>query len=478
MVYRTINCQLLTANYYMLTKSVFFVLFVLIIIACSTGSKAVTTTDAPKPAEQYTPETEVPLVSTISIPVSISIDDLVRLLNAQTSNKALYEDYSYTDNNNDGLLLNAWKSEPITMTLSGNTIKYRIPLKLWMKKQLYVGEAEAEGTIALALKTTYQLREDWTLITKTEVEYHEWLAKPVLKTGLGNINIEPIANIALNRSKKTMTQSIDQFMSEQLNLKSYIQEAWLALQEPVMLSEEYKMWIKTTPTSLAMTPLQSDWNTIRSTIAVTCLNDVTFGEKPYFRENAALPNLRYIMEAPDDFQMQLATDVPYAEAEQMAKKIMVGQVFESGKQKVRIEDIELWGNDNRLVINSTLSGSFKGNIYFIGKPTFNAAKNQIEVKDLDFHVQTRNFLMKSASWIFQGTIKRKMAESMVFPLGDNIAELKKTVQESLTNFQIQPGVTLNGMVDSIAVTGTHLTPASIRVNVYSKGKVTVDVKGL
>lgn len=275
-----------------------------------------------------------------------------------------------------------------------------------------------------------------------------------------------------------MTQSIDQFMSEQLNLKSYIQEAWLALQEPVMLSEEYKMWIKTTPTSLAMTPLQSDWNTIRSTIAVTCLNDVTFGEKPYFRENAALPNLRYIMEAPDDFQMQLATDVPYAEAEQMAKKIMVGQVFESGKQKVRIEDIELWGNDNRLVINSTLSGSFKGNIYFIGKPTFNAAKNQIEVKDLDFHVQTRNFLMKSASWIFQGTIKRKMAESMVFPLGDNIAELKKTVQESLTNFQIQPGVTLNGMVDSIAVTGTHLTPASIRVNVYSKGKVTVDVKGL
>jgi hypothetical protein len=447
-------------------------------LACSSGSKITApVTDAPKPVEQYTPEMETPLLSYLSIPVSINIEDLVRLLNNQTS-KALYEDYSYSDNNNDGLMLNAWKSEPITMSLSGNTIKYRIPLKLWMKKQLVVGEAEAEGTLALALKTTYQLKEDWKLVTQTSVEYHEWLAKPVLKTGLGNINIEPVANIALNRSKKTITQSIDQFMAEQLDLKGYMQEAWTALQTPTLLSEEYKMWIKTTPIAVAMTPLQSDWNSIKATIAVQCLNDVSFGEKPYFRENAALPNLQYLNAPSDDFQMHLSTDVPYPEAEKLAKKNMIGQVFESGKQKVRVEDIQLWGNDNRLVINTRLSGSFNGNIYFMGKPVFNSLKNQIEVQDVDFHVQTRNFLMKSAAWIFQGPIKKKLTDSMVFPLGENIAELKKTVQGSLTNYQIQPGVTLNGTIDSIAVTDTHLTPSSIRVNLFSKGKVNVDVKGL
>lgn len=447
-------------------------------MACSSGSKTVApVTDAPKPAEQYTPDTETPLLSYLSIPVSINIEDLVRVLNKQTD-KALYEDYSYTDNNNDGLMLNAWKSEAITMNLHGNTIKYRIPLKLWMKKQLVVGEAEAEGTLALALKTTYQLKEDWTLSTQTSVEYHEWLSKPVLKTGLGNINIEPVANVALNRSKKTLTQSIDQFMAQQLNLKGYVQQAWTALQEPTLLSEEYKMWIKTTPTAIAMTPLQSDWNTIRATIAVQCLNDVSFGEKPYFRENAALPPLQFLNNPSDDFQMHLATDVPYPEAERLAKSSMIGQVFESGKQKVRVEDIQLWGNDDRLVINTRLSGSFNGQIYFMGKPAFNPLKNQIEVRDVDFHVQTRNFLMKSAAWIFQGPIKKKLADAMVFPLGENIATLKKTVQESLTNYQIQPGITLNGTIDSVAVTDTHLTPSSIRVNLFSKGKVNIDVKGL
>jgi hypothetical protein len=462
----------------MFTKIILFVLATVLIVsaACSSGAKAVST-DAPKPAEQYTAEPEKPLISTISIPVSISIEDLVRTLNNQT-NKALYEDYSYTDNNNDGLMFNAWKNEAITMYLSGNTIKYRIPLKIWMKKQLLVGEAEAEGTIAISFKTNYQLREDWTLLTQTEVEYHEWLTKPVLKTGMGNVNIEPIANIALNRSKKTLTQSIDQFMREQLNLKGYLQEAWTGLQEPVMLSEEYKMWIKTTPFSLSMTPLQSDGNTLRAVIGVECYNDVSFGEKPVFRENAQLPNLRWVTEAPDDFKMELATDVPYPEAERMAKLAMVGQVFESGGRKVRVEDVQLWGNNERLVVNSRLSGSFNGNIYFMGKPAFNPVKNQIEVKDLDFHVQTRNFLMKSASWIFQGTIKKQMAAAMVFPLSENIAELKKTVQTSLTNYQIQPGVLLNGTVDSVAVTDTHLLPTGIRVNLYSKGKLNVDVKGL
>jgi hypothetical protein len=72
------------------------------------------------------------------------------------------------------------------------------------------------------------------------------------------------------------------------------------------------------------------------------------------------------------------------------------------------------------VVNTRLSGSFNGEIYFIGKPEFNALDNTIEVRDLDFHVDTRNTLLRSASWLFKGTIKKKMASAMSFPLADNI----------------------------------------------------------
>ncbi len=455
----------------------FHKLLLLSLLAFCTTAKY---TNAPQPAEQYNATDDpVPVPSTLSIPVSISVDEILRSLNTRLGNSALFEDYSYDDNGHDGLMMNAWSSQEISLFFAGNTVKYRVPLKLWMKKELVFGTAaEAEGELALNFKTTFNINPDWSLSTQTVVEWHEWLSRPILKTGIGNISVEAIANLALNRSKKALSKTLDQYVNQQINLRPYIQEAWEAIQQPVLLDEEYRMWSKTTPISIGLTPITTYNNALQTKIAVECLNDVSFGEKPTFRENSFLPNLTLLNEAPDDFQMRFATDVPFAEAERLAKNIMVGQVFESGKKKVKVEDLTLWGNNDRVVVNTKLSGSFNGQIYFIGRPEFNPLKNQIEVKDLDFHVDTRNFLLRSSSWIFQGTIKKKMAASMVFPLGQNIAEMKNSIQQTLSNYQIQPGITLYGALDSVAVQDTRVTPTGIRVNLFSTGKVNVDVKGL
>lgn len=442
--------------------------------SCKTAQYA----DAPRPPEQYNYAEEPPLLSTIAIPVTISVADLTNSLNNRLTG-VLYEDNSFYDNNNDGLMFRATKTQPITLFLSGQTIKYRVPLKIWLRKSLFIGSAEAEGELALNLKTTFGLNSDWSIGTTTELEYYEWINKPILKTGLGDISIETISNLAINRSRNTLTAMLDRTVSQQFSLRPYVQEAWTALQEPVLLSEDYKTWVKTTPLSIGITPLRTDWNMIYATISVQCQNDVTFGDKPHFRENSFLPNLTFINEdAPNEYQVRIATDVPFPEAERIAKNMMIGQVFESGKRKVRVEDIELWGNNDKLVVNTLLSGSFKGHIYFMGRPVFNPQKNQIEVADLDFHVDTRNFLHKTAAWIFKGAIKNQMRDAMVFPLDENIRELRSEVQNSLNHYELQPGVVLTGTVDSVTVENTKLTPTSIRVNLFSKGKLNLDVKGL
>lgn len=441
---------------------------------CKTAQYA----DAPKPPEQYNYVQEQPPISVVEIPVTISISDLTNSLNKRL-NGVIYEDNSYYDNDNDGLMFRATKTQPIALFLSGQTIKYRVPLKIWMRKSLYISSAEAEGEIALNLKTTFGLNSDWSIATTTELEYYEWITKPVLKTGLGDISIETLSNIAINRSRKTLTQMLDRTVSQQFSLRPYVQEAWTAIQEPVLLSADYRTWLKTTPLSIAITPLRSDWNSIFATIHVECENDVIFGDKPAFRENSFLPNLSFINEdTPGDYQVRIAADVPFPEAERLAKNMMVGQVFQSGKRKVRVDDIQLWGNNDKLVANTKLSGSFNGNIYFVGRPVYNPQKNQVEVTDLDFHIDTRNFLHKTAAWMFKGSIKNQMREAMVFPLEENIRSLRTDVQNSLNHYELQPGVLLTGTVDSVSVENTKLTPTSIRVNLFSKGRLNLDVKGL
>jgi hypothetical protein len=442
---------------------------------CKSGSKI---QDAPRPPEQYTALQEAPQVGSIAIPVSISMDDLTRALNATMGSKALYEDFSYDDSGGDNLMLSAWLTQGMTVFVSGNTLKYRVPMKLWMKKRFLIGEAEASGELALGFKTTYTINPDWSLSTQTVVEYHEWPVPPSLKTPLGNIGVESISNLALNRSKTTLAQSLDRVVSQQLSLRPYVQSAWDAIQIPTLLSEDYKMWLKTTPTAIGMTPLKSFNNTITATIRVDCLNDVTFGEQPTFRANSGLPNLTQVQEAPEQFDLRFVTDVAYSEAERLAKGMMAGQVFESGGKKVTIQDLQIWGNQGQLVVNSKLAGAFNGNIYFIGKPQYNATKNQIEITDLDYHLDTKNLLHKSASWLFQGPIRRQMAAAMAFPLDENLTALKQSVQETLNRYEIQPGVILTGQLADIKVQDMRLTPEGIRVYLMSTGKVQVDVKGL
>ncbi|MFM8372486.1 MAG: DUF4403 family protein [Bacteroidota bacterium] len=435
--------------------------------------------NAPKPPESYNRYEDTPLLSYLTIPVLITVDDLVSSLNKTTSGEALYEDFSYTDNNNDGLMLSIWKSRDISLSFYGNTIKYRIPLKIWVKKDLLFGAAaEADGELALNFKTTYKLNPDWTIATQTEVEWHEWLTRPALKTGLGSISVETIANVALNRSKRAIAQALDEYVSEEINLRPYVQSAWNAVQEPVLLDEQYQMWTKTTPLSISMTPIQTVGNAIQAKIAIECMNDVTFGKEPSFRPNSVLPGLTLVDDVPDEFTMQFAAEVPFPEAERLAREAMTGQTFESGKNKVKIEDVRLWGSDDKVVVNTRLSGSLNGDIYFIGKPEFNPADNSLEVKDLDFHVDTKNTLLRSASWLFKGPIRKKMAAAMTFPLAGNIGAVRSSAQQALTNYEIQPGILLNGTLDSIGVQQVRVTPAGIRADLFSKGKVGVDVKGL
>ncbi len=453
-------------------KTSVFLVFLAAFAASCSSTKVI---DAPAPTESYLPIMDKPLPSRISIPVNILLEDLVQQLNLELGGKALFEDFSYDDNGGDGLMLNAWKSQNITLFASGNTIKYRVPVRLWMKKKLFFGEAEADGELALGFKTVYQVNSDWTLSTKTEVEYHEWLQSPKLKTGLGNIGIETLSNLALNYSKKSLAKKLDELINQQFSIREYVAQAWKSVQDPVLLSPEYKLWLKTTPLKLGMTPLITDAGTLRTKIQVECINDLSFGEKPIFRPNTQVPELTILNDTGDDFNMQFATDIPFPEAERIAKGMMLGQVLESGGKKVTVEDLRIWGNNDKLVVMAQLIGSFKGKVYFMGVPKFNADKNAVEVADLDFHLDSKNLLYKSAGWIFQGPIRQKMAAAMSFPLDENIQSIKQTVQSTLNRYELAKGVVLSGQLEELKVTDTRLTPSGIRVDVFSSGKVRVNV---
>jgi hypothetical protein len=449
------------------TRFLLFFLTLQGLIACKSSQPA-------RPAEYYDNTSLEPEPSTILIPIKIHRNELQQDLN-QRIGKLLYEDKNLAD---DGLMIRATRKEDITVQVESQQIRYRAPLDLWVKKDIGITEVEAEGSIALEFVTRYNVKPDWTLETVTDLNTYKWMKEPVIKLGFGNLPVTAIANALLNNSKKDLAQTIDDELKASFDLRKEMEIAWKEMQEPFLLSEEYKAWLILNPLSIGMSPLTVSGNVIQSTIAVNAKPKMALGEKPTPDRSGKLPDFQVAQTIGEQFTIFISTEVPFREAERISKQNLVGETFTQGKKSVKVEDIELFGQGNKLVVNTKLSGSYNGSVYFTGKPEYHEKKNKVELSQVDFDFDTRQKLLKTAGWLFKGTLKKKVQESLNFYLNYNLEETKSLIQQELQEYKLSPGITLHGLLENLDVSHVHITSESLRVRIGLKGKIDLDVKGL
>ena len=442
-------------------------LSVLLFSACGT-SKLV------KPMEKYDESVEE-AISVMNIPVRINVEGLERTINKQLDGM-VYEDKDINDG--DKMMLRAEKKEDITLTVDSQLVKYRVPLSLWIRYDAGIAKVEADGEIALQFKTGFSISPNWEMETQTELEGYEWLKTPKLKLGLVNLPVGFIADMVLKRSKDVLTSNIDQQIRENFNLQETVAEAWKQMHEPLLISEEYNTWLVMNPRSIGMTPLEMNVDTISSTIVVESRPEIKLGKKPSISSGQLLPPFRHRSESGETFEIHVRTEVPYEEAERLAQDQVLGETYEYGKRSFTIENIEMYGQGEFLIVNVGLSGSYTGNIYMQGRPSYNVRKNTIEIKNLKFTQETRNFLMKSAIWLLRSPIKKNMVETMNFYLDYNLEEIQKQMREQLANYELAKGVILNGDLKELNIRNAYLSPDGIKVDLALSGNVLVKISGL
>ncbi len=449
-----------------------FVLGILCIVLCSMSCK---TSKPIRPEERYN-TMKSNNRSTVNIPIQLNLNELERTINKEIDG-LLYEDKDLTENQ-DGLMMKAAKNGDIKLTVSNHQVRYKVPLSLWIKKDIGITNVEAEGEITLNLITQYEIDENWTLNTETSIDHYEWQQQPVLKLGFVDLPIGMIGNAIVNRSKVTLAKLIDRQLKENFILKEYVSEAWRQVQKPVLISDEHQLWVKIKPHAVSMTPVNTIDSLIKSTIAIESLTEVIIGEQPPYDYQDTLPPFSVKEKVADDFRVNLFTQIPFAQAEQMAKKYIVGESFEAKGQKVTVEDLELYGQGDKVVVNAKLTGSYNGSVYMIGRPEYNERKNEIEIKDLKYELSTQNFLHKSLAWIFKKNIEKRLVDGMKFPLESNLQEIKRLVQQHLAYYEVTPNIILKGELDNLDLGHTVLNEEAIQVVISSKGRLNLELKDL
>ena len=283
-----------------------------------------------------------------------------------------------------------------------------------------------------------------------------------------------ISKMVATQLKAEMTTSIAE-MQRQLQaftLRSSLQTVWDTLQAPYAIPGFGYLSMQPQALRISQAVLRND----------SMFFSLGLSAKPELKAISVtvkkpLPNLSDFSQR-GGFSLYIAQLLPYDSLNAVANAQAAGKEFSVGKgllkKTLRIDSLRLLGGGEKIYIKVYVSKAIKGVIFMEGKPVWDATKKVLEVNDIDFEVQTKQVLVKSAASLMDGTIAKKIKEYTRFDLGQKVVSLRTQLQEQM-NREITKGITSNGTIEKLDVDRIIAQPTGIFIGGCLKGNLWLNV---
>ena len=422
--------------------------------------------------------------SSLTMPVRIPLSEVGNIVNSSVK-ELIYEDNSYTDNNNDQFKIKIWKTRPIRLV--GGTkqnLLIEVPLKIWAEKGVgTLGVYSYQNTTfetVMYFNSQMSFLNNWTVMTKTSPNGFKWVTKPVLDYGKIKIPITTLVETNLKKQQADFCKTMDEMMSKQLNFQQYAIMAWNQFSQPFHISEEYNTWLKITPVRVNITPLTFYGNAIDANIGIDAYSETFTGQKPAdspLIKNVA--NFNSVQNLPQKFLLQTTANIPFSEATAIAKSMFLNKEFDfrEGKSKVKITDIKVYRDEDRIMIAAATEGAVNGTSFISGIPVYDGLKRKIVLSDTKFKLKTKNILQKTATLLFQGKIVKMIQDEYGIPTAEIEDSSKKSIEEAF-NKEYYKGLKMQGKVFSLKPSKILLNSSGITAVIDTDAQLKLLMQGM
>ncbi|RXM42073.1 DUF4403 family protein [Flavobacterium sp. YO64] len=453
-----------------------------VITSCSTTQKL----DTLKPE----PDDASPLVydanpSFINLPITVKLTDIESQTNALLTG-LIYEDNDIED---DDIQMKIWKQAPIKiqndpanpdkkiktiLPLKAN-IKYRIGTKKLGVDLYDIREFNLNGVITLSSEAALT---NWKLNTKTEFKSLDWNESPTMSVFGKNMPITYLINPAISIFKSKLERKIDDAIEKSMDFKPNVLSALEKICTPFQMSDTYESWLRIVPVEIYSTNAKLKNDSFLMDMGMKCNMETIVGKQPESKFNANKIVLKPVTKIPNQISANIAAISSYVDASKIMTKNFAGQEFGSGSKKITVKNVTIWHKDGKMVIALDVLGSINGTLYLNGFPQYNPQTKEIYFDKLDYVLDTKSKLMRTASWLAQGYVIRKMEQSCRYSIQPNLEEGKKNMAAYLKNYSPMPGVFVNGKMEDIQFDKIQLTNQAIIAFIKINGTVNVSVNGL
>jgi hypothetical protein len=376
-----------------------------------------------------------------------------------------------------------WKTAPILLSEKNGNIISIIPLKIWAKFKYgtdFMGlndtrEISINGTITL--NSASQL-SNWKLSTQSKIESFDWSESPSILVAGKNVPITYIINPTLRIFKDKIAKKIDDAIEKTCNFKPHVLKVIENLSVPFKTSERYETWFKMVPIELYVTDAVLSKSKINLSMGLKCTMQTMVGQQPKNGFDASKLVLKPVSDIPENTTASVVAVSTYESASNIVTKNFQGQEFGSGSRKITVQKVALWHKDGKIVIALDVLGSINGTIYLAGIPNYNSITKEIYFDQLEYVLNTKSLLLKSANWLMQGAILSKIQESCRYSIKGNLEEGKQSLKPYLTNYTPMKGVAVNGTLNDFEFEKVELTDKAIIAFITISGKLKIKVDGM
>lgn len=417
--------------------------------------------------------------SIVSMPLEISLKEIENQTN-KSLNGLIYEDNNLEDDKTE---MKIWKTAPIQITEANGKIRTILPLKIWSKFKYGTNFMGLNDTKEINLNGTIILLSDvklnnFKLTTISKIDDFEWSESPSILVSGKNIPITYIINPTLTIFKSKIAKKIDEAIEKSADFKPYVLDVLEKMSTPFVTSEQYETWFKLIPIEVYVTDAILEKKDIKMDLGLKCSMQTMVGLKPKNTFDRNSISFKPVTKIPEKISAHIAAISTFESASRIITNNFKGKEFASGKRKITVQKVDLWQKDGKIIIALEMTGSIDGTIYLSGIPNYNSITKEIFFDQMDYVLNTKGLLTKTANWLMQGVILKKIEENCRYSIKSNLDEAKKSMLHYLTNYSPMKGVFVNGTMNDFEFEKVEITNKAIIAFISTTGKMNVKIDGM
>jgi hypothetical protein len=178
----------------------------------------------------------------------------------------------------------------------------------------------------------------------------------------------------------------------------------------------------------------------------------------------------------EGFRLALPITVDYGRINQRLGQEMIGQEFRAPTGDiVKVEGVQLYGSGDKLILAMRMSGGINGTVYATGLPLFEEGLGLLRFADLDFTVDTRNVLVRSANWMFHENILATLRSEAFIDLSGQLQTMRSRLETALQR-DMGPAGRMQGEVTALRPVGIYPVEGGVEVHMVAEGSMWVELK--